>query len=283
MLTLDMLQELWPQGDLRVPGLIQGIANAAPTIFPKYGLNDDLTIAHAMAQFSHECGAGLEMTENINYTAARACAVWPSRFSSPQDCYNKVGSSPGDPNFPVKLIDNVYGGRMGNAPSPSHDGSTFIGRGLSQVTGRDGYQKLGGKTALGLINTPDLVNLPINALESGVADFVLCGCLPFAEADDVNGVTQHLNGGFIGLSQRIAWLGKWKTALGAANPAPHSTVWLQASLNTLGADPTLVPDGQFGPLTANALTAFQQSHGLPADGKVSDATFAAIDQALAAR
>src|SRR3954453_7891340 len=138
------MHAMWPHGNNRVPALVEGIANAAPTVFPKYGLNSDLVIAHAMAQFSHECGAGLEMTENIGYTAARACVVWPGRFHNEASCYAKVGSFPGDPDFKIKLIDSVYGTRMGNRPG-THDGSTFIGRGLSQVTGREGYQKLGAK------------------------------------------------------------------------------------------------------------------------------------------
>jgi putative chitinase len=279
MLTLEMMQQLWPHGDTKVPGLLEGIAAAAPAVFPKFGLNNDLTIAHAMAQFSHECGAGLEMVENIRYTPGRACQVWPSRFSSPDDCLRKVGSFQGDPQFPIKLIDNVYGNRMGNRPG-THDGSEFIGRGLSQCTGREGYERLSRATGLDLVNNPNLVSEPANALECGVADFVACGCLPFAQNDDVRGVTQHLNGGFIGLAERIAWLEKWKVVLGSDNPPPHSTTWLQVSLNKLGADPDLVPDGDFGPLTAAALKAFQASKGLNADGRVSDETFAAIEQAL---
>jgi putative chitinase len=279
MLTSVILHQMWPHGDAKVPGLIEGIANAAPTIFPKYGLDSDLVIAQAMAQFSHECGAGMEMTENINYTAARACVVWPSRFHDAASCYAKVGSFPGDPDFKIKLIDSVYGNRMGNRPG-THDGSTFIGRGLSQVTGREGYQKLGAKVGLNLIGTPELVNEPDHALECGVADFVLCGCLPFAEQDDISGVTFHLNGGHIGESEREVWLRKWKTALGATDPIPHGTVWLQQALNTLGADPHLVSDGSYGPQTVAAVKAFQASHGLEVDGKVGPQTIAAIEQAL---
>lgn len=106
--------------------------------------------------------------------------------------------------------------------------------------------------------------------------------LPFAAADDVQGVTKHLNGGFVGLAQRIAWLERWKTALGNAKaPALHTTAWLQRALNQLGADPLLAADGKFGPMTSNALKQFQQAHNLPATGSVSDATFAALDAALA--
>ena len=281
MLTLKIMQTMWPHGNNKVPGLIEAIATTAPTVFPKYGLTSDLLIAHAMAQFSHECGAGNDMVENINYTPERACEVWPSRFSNETDCLAKVGSVAGDPDFPIKLIDNVYGNRMGNRPG-THDGSRFIGRGLSQVTGREGYEKLGAKIGLNLVDNPDLVSAPANALECGVADFLLCGCLSFAQADDVQGVTKHLNGGFVGLADRIAWLTRWKTAFGTQNPAPHSTTWLQVSLNKLGAHPILVPDGSFGPMTATALTEFQAAHGLEADGKVGPKTWAAIDKALAA-
>ena len=281
MLTSDMMHNMWPNGDAKVHGLIDGITAAAPTVFPKYGLDNDLVIAHAMAQFSHECGAGSAMVENINYSASRACAVWPSRFGNEASVYAKIGSGPGDPDFRIKLMDNVYGNRMGNRPG-THDGSTFIGRGLSQVTGRESYEKLGAMVGLDLVNNPDLVTSPANAFECGVADFVLCGCLPFARADDVQGVTKHLNGGFIGLSERMAWLARWKTALGNQSPAPRSTTWLQNALNKLGADPVLIADGSFGPLTAAALAAFQRAQGLDADGRVDPETFAAIDAALAA-
>jgi putative chitinase len=282
MLTLEIMNDMWPNGDSTVPGLVEGIMAAAPTVFPKYGLNGDLVIAHAMAQFSVECGGGRETVENINYTATRACQVWPSRFSSEADCYAKVGSFANDPNFAIKLINNVYGGRNGNIPG-TDDGSTFIGRGLSQVTGRGNYNALGTKVGLDLVNNPSLVNDPANALECGVADFVLCGCLPFALADDVSGVTKHLNGGFTGLDERTLWLARWKTALGSQSPTLHSTTWVQLSLNKLGADPALVPDGSYGPMTAAAVTQFQQSHGLMADGKIGPITLAALDTALAAQ
>jgi putative chitinase len=281
MLTPEIMHAMWPNGNNKVDGLVEGVLAAAPTVFAKYGLNNDLVIAHAMAQFSVECGAGTEMVENINYTAARACQVWPSRFRSEADCYTIVGSFAGDPDFCTKLIDNVYGGRNGNRPG-TNDGSTYIGRGLSQVTGRGNYQALGAKVVLDLANQVDLVNDPENALECAVADFILCGCLPFAQADDVSGVTMHLNGGHTGLDARTLWLGRWKTALGSQNPAAHSTTWLQISLNKLGIDPPLDTDGTYGPMTAAAVKDFQAAHGLEVDGKVGPATLAAIDAALQA-
>ena len=64
MLTLEIMHVMWPNGNNTVSGLVEGMIDAAPAVFAKYGLNSELVIAHAMAQFSHECGAGSEMTEN---------------------------------------------------------------------------------------------------------------------------------------------------------------------------------------------------------------------------
>jgi lysozyme family protein len=58
------------------------------------------------------------------------------------------------------------------------------------------------------------------------------------------------------------------------------TVWLQASLNRLGATPKLSVDGINGASTRTAVRAFQGSHGLDVDGRVGPATIAAIKAAL---
>jgi len=274
MLTIDMMSELWPNGDVKVPGLVAGIVQSSGAVFAKYGLTNDLLVAHAMAQFSHECGAGVEVIENLNYSAAGLMKTWPSRFDAAKAAQFA--------HQPQKIANEVYNGRMGNAPG-SNDGWTYRGRGGAQTTGREGYQKLKTKTGIDVIGNADLLIAPANFLECAVADFILCGCLPFAANDDVQGVTKHLNGGFIGLDQRIAWLAKWKTALMDAKPAaPHSTVWVQQTLNRLGADPVLSADGKFGPLSSAALKQFQAKHGLTPDGSTSPETFAALETALAA-
>ena len=212
----EVLARLWPSGDAKIPGLRAGIVAAAPAVFAKYGITTPLLVAHVMAQISHECGAGHEVVENLNYTASRMMQVWPSRFHSTAEASPYAGN-------PRALANKVYNGRMGNA-SGSDDGWNFRGRGASQTTGREGYARLAMATGLDLLNHPDLVNDPDHFLECGVADFVLCGCLPFAKADDVLNVTRRLNGGTVGLAQRQAWLAKWKAALGSAPvdlaPAP---------------------------------------------------------------
>lgn len=59
-------------------------------------------------------------------------------------------------------------------------------------------------------------------------------------------------------------------------------IWLQNSLNRLGASPKLELDGIVGPATRNAVRAFQLAAGISVDGLVGAETFAALDKALAA-
>ena len=205
VITLPIMQHMWPNGNQHVPGLLEGIASAAPTVFPKYGLNTALVIAHFMAQVSEECGAGLEMVENDNFTAAQLASLWPSHFTgtmAQRYAHN-----------PRMICDVAYGGRMGNAPPPSDDGYNYRGRGMSQCTGKSGYAAVAKQTGLDVLADPGLLSAPATALECSVADFVLCGCLPYAIKDDVVGVTKRLNGGTIGLSVREQWLAKWKAEL----------------------------------------------------------------------
>jgi hypothetical protein len=77
---INTLYNLWPNGDEKVTGLRDGIANSAQAVFAKYGINSRLLVAHVMAQISHECGAGHDVVENLNYSASRMTEVWPSRF-----------------------------------------------------------------------------------------------------------------------------------------------------------------------------------------------------------
>lgn len=205
MAFVNALFNLWPRGDNLIPGLRDGIAAAAPVVFPKYGITSNLLVAHVMGQISLECGAGTEVVENLNYSASRMMQVWPSRFRTIADALPYAHN-------PRLLANKVYNGRMENEPN-SNDGWTYRGRGATQTTGRAGYRTLGEKLELDLLANPDLVNAPEKFLECGVADFILCGCLPWAERDNIVQVTRHLNGGATGLADRMLWTQKWKAAL----------------------------------------------------------------------
>lgn len=207
------LTKLWPHGDAHIPGLIAGMIAAAPTVFPKYGLSSDLTICHAMAQFSEECGCGSEMQENMNYSAGRLLEVFPRHFNHDQAIELQ--------HQPRLVADQAYDGRDGNRQH-TDDGWNFRGQGLSQVTGRDNYVALAKRTGLDVLGHPELLIAPETTLECGVADFVLCGCVPYALRDSLIGVSSLLNcGHFVsnpaeinGYAMRKNWLSLWKHAMG---------------------------------------------------------------------
>ena len=168
-----------------------------------------------MAQFSEECGCGGEMQENMNYSAARLLEVFPTHFNHSQAIEMA--------HQPRLIADQAYDGRMGNRVG-SDDGWNFRGQGLSQVTGRDAVIALSKKTNLDLLGHPEMMVLPETTLECGVADFVLCGCLPYALRDSLVGVSSMLNvGHFVsdpvhinGYSMRKNWPSLWKHAMGIA-------------------------------------------------------------------
>src|SRR5262245_18494329 len=116
-----------------IDGLVKGKA-----ALDKAGITTDRRrFAYCMANVGHECNGFTipDLTENINYSAARMAQVWPSRFGSSADVERRYGSSPG---WQTKAFDDIYGNRMGNRPGTS-DGSRYIGRGAPQITGRDGF------------------------------------------------------------------------------------------------------------------------------------------------
>lgn len=200
-LPLLTMRQMWPHGNSRVDGLVEGMARASKHIFWKYGIDNEDVLAIMMAQFSHECGAGTEMVENLNYSATRIRQVWPSRGYAVQYAGNPQG-----------LANAVYNGRMGNRPG-SNDGWNFRGRGLAQTTGREEYEKMTRAVGVDFVNHPEKVNDPNLALEVGVANFIKCGCLPYARQGDILSVTRRLNGGTVGLAERRGWTAKWRRAL----------------------------------------------------------------------
>lgn len=205
MAFINTLYNLWPNGDERVKGLRDGIAESADAVFKKYGIDSPLLVAHVMAQISHECGAGHDVIENMNYSAQRMMQVWPSRFKS-------LAQAAPYAHNPRLLANKVYNGRMGNVIG-TDDGWNFRGRGGSQTTGREGYERVQQQTGLPVVTNPDILIDPKHFLECAVSDFINCGCLPYAKADDIRSVTKRLNGGYIGLQDRVVWLSKWKKAL----------------------------------------------------------------------
>jgi putative chitinase len=170
-----------------------------------------LRAAHMLAQVLHET-AGLRVTtENLNYSAERLQAVWPSRFT-PELAARLA-------NQPALIANHVYGGRLGN--TQPGDGWRFRGRGCIQLTGRHNYGQYEGATGAPVTLDPEPVAFTPHAALAAAWYWVSRGINSRADADDLEAVTRAVNGGLNGLADRRKWLDAAKTALRPSADQPE--------------------------------------------------------------
>jgi putative chitinase len=198
---------MWPSAPSK---LVNEFCGFAPDIFSKYGLNSDRRLKHFMGQISHESGGGSlpHMRESMFYThAERLCEVWPTRFHSIAEATPYLRNE-------KALARKVYNGRMGNRPD-TDDGYDFRGGGFLQNTGREMYAKLSKLTGIDLIGNPGLIDDTATNIRCAVIEFTQPATLAAADRDDTTGVTRCINGGTIGLKERMVWTAKWGRVLTA--------------------------------------------------------------------
>ena len=178
----DAMRAVCPQADaaLWVPALVAA--------FERFDFSNERRRAAAMGQFLVEAGPALnETVEDLAYSPGRACEVWPALFPSPAAAEPYCGD-------PRRFADYVYAGVNGNGDPPSGDGYRFRGRGLIQLTGRDEYAAFG--RAIG--KTPDeaaeFCETTDGAAWSGCWYLASNGCLPLADAWDIDAITRRVNG-----------------------------------------------------------------------------------------
>lgn len=207
----------WSVTNPNIQPLVNSMLAQQQDLFAQYGITKDIHIVHMMAQFSHECGRGREMTESLNYKSSVLLSQWPTHFTAAQAAaYGRTSEHPANQKM-IGIL--AYGGRMGNAPHPSEDGYNYRGRGLIQTTGKKAYAELAGLTGLDLVASPQLVADPAQALKCGVAEFVhYPQMLAHCEADKLLAVSALINVGHlvnnpnkvIGYQDRVAQLALWK-------------------------------------------------------------------------
>ena len=167
--------------------------------FEKYQINTPKRQACFIGQCMHESGGFKFVKENLNYSAKALMATWPSRFPD-MDIAEKYERQP------EKIANKVYSGRMGN--TEDGDGAKFIGRGLIQLTGKDNYKAFGEAIGEDLVANPQLVEQPRYAALSAGWFWNKRGLNALADAMDITTLTVRINGGKIGIEDRIAKINK---------------------------------------------------------------------------
>jgi putative chitinase len=167
-------------------------------------LHNPLRLAHALSQWAVESQNFTRFVEDLNYSATRLRAVWPSRFPSIEAAMPFASN-------PAKLAEKVYGGRMGNT---GHGHAwMYRGRGPTMLTGRANYEEAQRLTGLPLLSTPALAAEPGPGLAIACAYWSARHINNHADADDSRAVRRAVNGGTIGLAHSERALAKLKGLL----------------------------------------------------------------------
>jgi putative chitinase len=167
--------------------------------FEKYQINTPKRQACFLGQTMHESGGYKFLRENLNYSAKALMNTWPSRFPD-MDTAEKYERQP------EKIANKVYSGRMGN--TEDGDGAKYIGRGLIQLTGKDNYKAFGDAIGEDLVSNPQLVEEPRYAALSAGWFFNKRNLNALADVMDITTMTIRINGGKIGIDDRIAKINK---------------------------------------------------------------------------
>ena len=170
-----------------------------PDTIAKFELNTPLRLSHFLAQAGHESGGFKAVNENLNYGAKGLLGIFKKYFPTEEKAklYERK---------PEKIANLVYGARMGNGPEASGEGYKFRGRGYIQLTGKDNYKAFDAVVTESIVDNPDLVATKYPLL-SAAWFFHKNGLHKIADqgATDavVTSVTKRVNGGTIGLDDRI--------------------------------------------------------------------------------
>lgn len=166
-------------------------------IVERYGINKTpRRFSHFMAQLAHESANFSKLEENLYYRPQRLLEVFARYFTDLTHAEQYARN-------PEKLANRVYANRMGNGDEASEDGYRYRGRGYIQLTGKDNYINIGDRIGKDLVNSPDLVaEDPKIALLVAADYWDSRNINAAADLDDVERVTELINGGHKGLDDR---------------------------------------------------------------------------------
>ena len=190
-LTIAQLKQM-------VPGIpyADNWHDALEQLLPDYEINTPRRIAAFIAQCAHESGGFRFLTENLNYKAESLMKVFPKYFSDRgmADAYAKK---------PEKIANRIYASRMGNGDEKSGDGWKYRGRGLIQLTGKDNYTWFAASLEISPEEAAEYLGTFEGAAQSACWFWETNKLNKEADAGDIKTMTRKINGGFIGLDDRI--------------------------------------------------------------------------------
>jgi putative chitinase len=189
--TLNNLKEMVP-GNPHIDSWYEAICQ----ILPDYDINTKSRVAAFIAQCAHESGGFKFIKENLNYRAVTLRKIFPKYFPTDELAAQYAGK-------PEKIANRVYGGRMSNGPEESGDGWKFCGRGLIQLTGKDNYTRYAQSLEISLEEAAEHLTTFEGCVQSAAWFWESNNLNQWADKGDILTLTKRINGGTIGLEDRI--------------------------------------------------------------------------------
>jgi putative chitinase len=181
-----------------------------PFIVSNYKVNTLLRLSHFLAQCGHESANFRAFKENLNYSAEGLNKTFKKYFPTLESAKDYARQ-------PERIASKVYANRMGNGNEASKDGFKYLGRGFIQLTGKANYLEFDKSVSEDILANPELVATKyplasaawfwdkngLNAIaDKGATDAV------------VKSITKRVNGGTIGLEDRIQHFNEFYSLLG---------------------------------------------------------------------
>lgn len=194
-ITLAQLKQFLPKNPY-----VEHWHHALEQLFPDYDINTPKRMAAFLAQCGHESGNFTAIKENLNYKAASLRKIFPKYF--PDDAIATQYAN--KPNKQEAIANRIYANRMGNGDESSGDGFRFCGRGLIQLTGRSNYQAFADSLEMNINDLPEYLATFEGAVQSACWFWETNNLNRFADTGDIILMTKVINGGYIGLQDRIS-------------------------------------------------------------------------------
>jgi putative chitinase len=204
-LTLEQLKQIVPKNPY-----IEHWHEAFCEILPDYDITTPHRLAAFLAQCAHESGGFTAIKENLNYRPASLVALFKKYFDlDTATHYCAI------PNKQEAIANRIYANRMGNGPEESGDGYRYCGRGLIQLTGKDNYTRYAQSLEISVEEASEHLTTFEGCVQSACWFWEANNLNQWADKGDILMLTKKINGGTIGLEDRIKHYNHALEVLGA--------------------------------------------------------------------
>lgn len=192
-ITLELLQKIAPQTKAeKLDGFTEGLQDACD----RFEITSVSRLSCFLAQVAHESGGFNAVKENLNYSAQGLVNTFKKYFPTIED------AQPYERN-PEAIANRVYASRMGNGDEASGDGFKYRGRGLIQLTGHDNYTLFATDMGMTIDEAIEYLETYEGAAMSAAWFWWKNNLNVLADQEDMKTLTKRINGGTIGLEDRI--------------------------------------------------------------------------------